>query len=371
MRMYRVCALCVLFPLVASGASAQDFPAIKLDTPVDTATLHTWLLSLDPHLIAWAADFARRRHDAQIVSEITPLLQQWSQPMLVGSAEERESHRQVVLALLDTVIQENATVPPDVVESVADQFPAQALILIKRLPRESSQPILLTWAFGKEDRIDDARARAAAMLLAEKPEPEFVGRVAQRAEQNLTIHVVSEAGMGFGSGGQSASCGDSFGMQQAPGWPAAFAYHLHEEETLQDSPEGISIAQIGSHSISAKRVDANGPAGECSTGYPDAAFRHELIASWLGIKPDEMPWTPDESRVIVWTTRAAYERDLGAATEEQRSKMRETFDRLHELNLLEPIPEPRLVVTVQCGMEPCPLDLAHLVFPAPSFLPIP
>ena len=81
----------------------------------------------------------------------------------------------------------------------------------------------------------------------------------------------------------------------------------------------------------------------------------QLIAYWLDIEPADMPWQPDESRVIVWTTQAAYERELGAITEQQRLKMLDTFERLHDRELLEPVPDPRVVVRVQCGIEPCPI----------------
>jgi hypothetical protein len=358
--MSRVFAILVSLLLILGRSSSQEFPEITPETPVDTATLHTWLVSLDPHLIAWAADFARRRHDAQIVSEIPPLLEQWSVPVLVGSSAELNSHRQVVLALLDALIQENATVPVDVVDSVADQFPAQALILIKRLPPEATRATLMNWAFGSGDRIEGARGRAAAMLLAQDPDAAFVSRIVAKAEQHVTVHVVSEGG--YGSGGMSMGCGDNGRRVPAPGYPQTFAYRLREFDPPPESAEFL-IAQIGSHTITAERVDANEAGGECSSERGEGAFRHELIAYWLGMDPADMPWMAEDSRAIVWSTQEGYERELGTVMEQQRLKMLDSYQRLRERGLLEALPEPRVVVAVQCGIDPCPLKQPNEVQP--------
>jgi hypothetical protein len=60
-------------------------PLITPDTPVDSGTVYQWLSSGDPRLIAWAADFARRRHEAQILAEMTEwLVHGWSLPLAYG-----------------------------------------------------------------------------------------------------------------------------------------------------------------------------------------------------------------------------------------------------------------------------------------------
>ena len=52
--------------LIAGVLSAQE-PVITPDMPVTTATLQQWLHSGDPRLVTWAADFARRTHNAAIM----------------------------------------------------------------------------------------------------------------------------------------------------------------------------------------------------------------------------------------------------------------------------------------------------------------
>jgi hypothetical protein len=93
---------------------------------VDSSLLQKWLHSGDPRLIAWSADFARRRHDSQIISEIPGVLEHLSMPPVAGGHEEQAPRRRAALALVDTLIQENAQVALPVIELVARMFPAQS-----------------------------------------------------------------------------------------------------------------------------------------------------------------------------------------------------------------------------------------------------
>jgi hypothetical protein len=61
----------------------------------------------------------------------------------------------------------------------------------------------------------------------------------------------------------------------------------------------------------------------------------------------------------VWSDKAAYQRQLGEITEAQREKLHATVDALRQRGLLSESEAetvaPRLIVTVQCQMKPCPL----------------
>ena len=63
-----------LFLFAVTGALPAQEPLISPEMPVDYGTLHRWLHSGDPRLIAWAADFARRNHDQKILGEMPALL---------------------------------------------------------------------------------------------------------------------------------------------------------------------------------------------------------------------------------------------------------------------------------------------------------
>jgi hypothetical protein len=66
-----------------------------------------------------------------------------------------------------------------------------------------------------------------------------------------------------------------------------------------------------------------------------------------------------EGFTIVWSDKAAYQRQLGQITEAQREKLHATVDALRQRGLLSESEAetvaPRLIVTVQCEMRPCPL----------------
>ncbi|MGD0009131.1 MAG: hypothetical protein ABSE93_11385 [Terriglobia bacterium] len=70
----RCSCLTPLFLLALAAALSAQEPLITPETPIDSGTLHQWLYSGDPRLIAWAADFARRRHDAKILAEMPEFL---------------------------------------------------------------------------------------------------------------------------------------------------------------------------------------------------------------------------------------------------------------------------------------------------------
>jgi len=91
------------------------------------------------------------------------------------------------------------------------------------------------------------------------------------------------------------------------------------------------------------------------------AWTSAVIAAFarLGVAEKEMAWQPVEGFTIVWSDKAAYQRKLGEITEAQREKLHATVDALRQRRLLSESEAetvaPRLIVTVQCEMKPCPL----------------
>jgi hypothetical protein len=137
-------------PLVVAmaGTVFAQQPVITPETPVNSTILQQWLHSGDPRLVAWAADFARRTHDSEVVQQMPALLEHWTTPPLAGADESEAAQQRAIIAVLDTLIQENAHVPISGVQAVAEFFPAQAAILISRLPMSESRPTLNGWFAG-------------------------------------------------------------------------------------------------------------------------------------------------------------------------------------------------------------------------------
>jgi hypothetical protein len=341
---------------VVAGTARGQEAEITAETPVSTAQLRAWLNSDDPRLIAWAADFARRTHDAQIVAEIPPLIERWGVQRISASDVAGAGQGRATTALLDTLIQENAQAPTLMIEAIAESYPAQAAILIARAPMEESRTTLNDWTYEATGPWGARTlARVAAMMLAKEPVGDFAARVTGEAEEELVVRVTSGAGVGGGIG--SGFCGDSLGGGTPKGWPEVFAYGLEENSSDANAP---LVIDLDGDRISAQRASMDRGSGSCFAVEPlDARTRHRLIAHWLGVRDGEMKWQASESEAIAWKDRPDYERQLGALIEMHREELRGTVATLVQRGVLTESAAgttPRLVVKIQCDMEPCPLE---------------
>jgi len=355
-----------LFLSVIAGSLFAQEPLITAETSVDYGILHQWLHSSDPRLIAWAADFARRTHAAKNVGEMPELLEHWTVPQAFGGDESQAAQRRAVTAVLDTLIQENAPVPIPAIEAIAEFFPEQAAILIGRLPLSESRVTLQDWTYGATGSWNGRTlARIASMMLAKDPEPSrgiwnrndlgFVASVVAASEEELQITVASVRTEHEGTG--SGTCGDSMGRKLSAGWPQVYTYGLSENDPQVSAP---ALVELDGDRIVFIRGAENGGWGSCyGVQGLDPSTRHKLIAHWLGVAEKEMAWQPVEGFTIVWSDKAAYQRQLGEITEAQREKLHATVDALRQRRLLSESEAetvaPRLIVTVQCEMKPCPL----------------
>jgi hypothetical protein len=269
------------------------------------------------------------------------LPQQWNLPRPYGRDQAQAAQLRAAAAVLDALIQANAKVSIRAIEVAAESFPAQATILITRLPLSESRVTLEAWTLeGTGSWRRQTLARIASMMLAKDPgqsqggwRPEvmgFVASVVAASESELQITISSKAS-GRVVGGTS-SCGDSFGHDLYPGWPQVYTYDL--VENYQDASAPIIIDLDGDR-IAYRRFEENRPWGSCfGVQGLDPSTRHRLIAHWLGVSDDAVPWQAVEPFDIVWTNKAAYERELGAIVESQRTKLRATVRALHKRGFL-------------------------------------
>lgn len=350
-------ALFLLFCLIPP-VYAQN-PAISAEMEVAPGTLQAWLHGDDPRLVAWAADFAHRRNDAALLAEIPKVLERWSIQSSAGRSDVESARCRAVL--LDVLIQTNAPVSMPVVRAVADDFPAQALLLIERLPLHDARSTLAEWAFGNDGAIKGTRARAAAMVLAKQPDAEFVSRILDGIEQRVVIHVVAPH-TGVGSGGGGSACSDGGAGVPAQGWPPIYEYGLLESVgPSTGQADGIPVVRLGSNAITALRYREYQVLGRCFVFFSEAELRFEFVAYWLGVEPERMSWQLDESLNVEWTTKAAYERAVGKFLESQRALMTRTLQQLEAKGLVDrkiAIDFPRIAVSYECDVTPCPLQFA-------------
>lgn len=349
---------------LVGGSQAQE-PLVSQDTPVNSTILHQWLHSGDPRLIAWAADFARRNHDEQLLGDMPGLLERW---------RAEPAQHPAMVAMLDALIQDDFQVSVRDIQTIVLSFPAQAVILIGRHPLSESRITLEEWARGTTGDFWSAQmlARVASMMLAKDPESSrtslgfetvsFVAGVVASSENHLNISI-SAAQSGVGGGVGSGSCGDSVGRSAAPGWPDVYFYYLEEHYQRGKGNEDVSnpiLVDLDGDQIVSRRLKEGQGWGSCFGVEPlDPSTRHQLIAYWLGVHDHDMAWHVVDSVTIVWTNESAYKRQLGTIVESQRRKLRDTVDQLKARGLLNEDEAsrimPKLVVTIQCDIKPCPL----------------
>jgi hypothetical protein len=197
------------------------------------------------------------------------------------------------------------------------------------------------------------------MIMAKCPDSEFVHDVLVGIIQRVTVRILPpRLGVGFGSGG---SCGDSGNLPATPRWPTIYTYGLREYKGASrgEDSQSIPVAELGERKVVAYRFEENLGWGSCWRNESDAAFLHELVAYWLGMKASSMPWKPEETLDIVWTTRKDYEQEIGAFVEADRAKMSATVFKLKEKKLLDKLEIdgtfPQISMQFECYIHPCPL----------------
>jgi hypothetical protein len=357
---------CILLLLLVAGVLAAQEPRITPNTTIDSAMLELWLHSGDPRLIAWSADFTRRTPDPKILAEMPILLVHWNMPPAYSGDETQAAQRRAIFAILDALIQTNAVVPIPAINAIAPNFPVQAAILIARHPLAESRTTLGDWTLGSTGPSAKLLARIASMMLATDPKGSqsiwngdtmgFVASVVAASEAALRITVsstntVEELGI-------TGTCGDAFGHDLSSGWPVVYAYDLLENDPQTTTPV---LIELDGDRIVSRRTPENGGWGNCyGVKWLDPTTRHRLIAHWLGVAEKDVSWQPLEPFTIVWAGKADYERQLGAIIESQREKLRATVETLQQRGFLTEGEAarvaPRLIIVVQCDMNPCPLD---------------
>ncbi|NUQ28042.1 MAG: hypothetical protein HOQ35_05955 [Acidobacteriaceae bacterium] len=319
--------------------------------------LQQWLASGDPRLIAWAAYFAEKTQDHPSMDTMERMVREQlvsPSPGQPYSMYGYDPSRLAISAMLDALIQGGRPVSPGTIRAIEEDFPTHAALLAHQLPLEESRELLRGW-FSSErgDWKAQMLARLAAMMLAAQPDPTLVGPIVAKSEEHLTIYLVATNNSGFGLGG-SVTCGDSIGVPYPVGWPYVYTYELSEN----DSSAHGELIRVDDDVIGYKRYVATQGHGSCYFVQPlNAITRHRLIAHFLEISAQEMPWHPEERAKIVWQGQAAYSRQLGRAVEAEQKKLRQTVFQLRERGLLRADQQvmPKFSLDVKCMIKSCPL----------------
>ena len=316
--------------LSAAGAGWGQDPA-GVDRSPDEDVVEGWLRSGDARVEAWGAVWALREWDRALLTELTGMAGRW-EPLARNTTAESDGQRllqrltavemdrrDAMAAVLDGVIQMKGEMPAEVVERFAGDFPAQAVVLLARMPARDRTAVLLRMFREGSPEL----RRAAASMLALSPPAGFAGELLRGTTVRVKVWVSLPGDERMGSG-SSSCCGAGAGERTAEGWPEVGQYRL------EDAPETVGAAAgqaviPGVRPIAAVRsmgrhfeVRSSG----CGFWLSDSV-RVDLLAEMLQRKPSAMALKAIAEENLVVANEGEYRRQLAAVVAERERQFGE------------------------------------------------
>jgi hypothetical protein len=339
--------------------------------------IEPFLNSDDPRMNAFGAWAAARRDDDAAITRLLRMVEQWQPPDRDHARDGDDDRRDAMLEILDTLIQRKTVVPALGVAAIASSFPDQALILVDRLPRTESEPLLLSWYQSGRDRervrTDPNRtailllARVAAMILARNESHSFAPMLLADAEEHLAVSVTNPGEPGLErclvDCRAPAACQAESADEARTGWPPLFQYAVKED---QEALDGSLATWEGDDRVAFLRVKAEMHLAGCDSPAPlDATKRRHLLARLLGIPDEKMPWSVQMDLTLPWINDGLYLRDLSKAVNAEETGLRATAKALYARGLLTQSElraiRPRLAIVVFDDRGPS--DTPHPALP--------
>lgn len=335
-------ALVILMLFTSAAGNAQFLPGLPPLSPTCN-DIQACLGSDDPRIVAWGAYVASIRNDDADLPMLLRLVDRWNMPKRAATPQDYQKIA-AMSAVLDAVIQTGHTVSAARLTSIAEIFPAQALIFASRHPVSEVAPLLLAQYNRRKRSSNEDMARIAAMMLAKAPPKGFAASVLAESEEQMFVSVVSKRSTvhlvpGIG-------CGDGFGGGEPAGWPPLFDYAFEENSGRKD----LVLVQAGGDRITCIR-HASGGWGSCHEPRPlTSVTRHHLLAEMLGQNPKSTQWQAHQFVTLQWKSRNQFRRDLHRQIAEEEAKIKNTVRALYAKKLLTETEvqsvQPKLSVTV-------------------------
>jgi hypothetical protein len=338
-----------IFGLVICGCvSAAGVGAQQAQTPADPAVIlkiqqeqtaqlaSTWLHSGDPRMQAWGAYVVLRDKHTQLIPDLLALADAYEVTGLPVLNTRREQH-DAMLAILDTLIQVDASVTGDESKRLYSEFPAQSLIMLSRAwiypdSLDSSNAVLLELFRAEHSQL--AWLAAGNILAARKAEG-FAAAVLG----NMTVHMnllVTSPNQIVGGSGESW-CGDSFPgpPEDRSAWPEIGTYALAE------SGAGATLLADGADPAYYKRkvgrrygsIEGGAQCGSGTT-YRWDELRQHYVARMLGAPQDEPLLKASVYRTVIWENGQAYLAQLRGFVQQQQLAFAEVAGKLRDACLM-------------------------------------
>jgi hypothetical protein len=330
-------------------ASAQSrVPGVQQQRPEYRSEVLAMLQSGDPRQEAWGAWYSAQH----VLGEMVPLLQDVvSRRITRGELAERAA---ADLAL-DALIHFGADVPSDLLLSVYDDRPAQALVLLSKHHQDAGGVLLELIR-----REKDIRWFAAANLALLGRQPGLAVVLLDRLKIKATL-VVSEdgnagVGSGLGVGAGTSRCGVGSGtVRGLPPWPTyqltTFAY------------PGVVVLASGPTPIYYQRITV--PSGvlpfepQLDTRGPSTMDRLKYVAALGHLDPETLSLKPEEFHALAWQGEAALEAEMARIRQDIGHRYTALLRRLVNARALTPeeasaAPQPEIEILVYDRRRPAP-----------------
>jgi hypothetical protein len=349
-RLLPILAAALLTAFCAQSQTVPE-PSTYITIPPPEVILQ-WLHSPDPRLQAWAAHDILVYRSTDLIPDLQSQLEHTTPVTLSDAA--RLSNFRTTLAILDTLIQLEATVPAATlarIEKLGYNAQTEELVLLSRLPwNEAESAIHSFYKPGLSSGSE--QTRVAAQLLAQHPPRGFAAELLSTilVTGRIFVHNAnSSSGWGSGSG-SSCDCGGSAPM--ANDWPEIGRYSfqdpprkeqsLLENETLfLSAPDPIYMLRTVSRKYYATSCGGFSPLND--------AIRSHLVGTLLDGNPaSPFPEQP-VSLHIQFRSRESYRAQVQAFVDEHQQNFNQIATTLTTLNLLTE--EERQAATLRINLS--------------------
>ncbi len=263
-----------------------------------------WLQHGDPRERAWAAYWIGRDRLEQQIPPLIDALNKYQASPQAGSSDWADDDF-AALVMLDSLIQLNADVSPDLALALYPKFRARALLLLARSHGDAREALLGV--------MDSAKQRmewlAAADLLARNPPPGFAARLLKNISPiHATIQVLSPL-EGVGGGGVAGDCMGPGGGAPGTDWPPVRIYWLWANQAAGsellvggENPVYWQTKSSQDYPLAATLMyDCGNP---LNAGPADLS--RDLIGQLLGQKKDQFALQLNPFLNITWSSPEAY-----------------------------------------------------------------
>jgi hypothetical protein len=273
---------------------------------------------------AWAAYLIGKNGLNEFIPDLLEFLDQNSQIWQINE------NTFLYYAVLDSLIQLNASVPPEMLLPFYDRFPNQTLILLAKSPAKNQQALLLLL----DRRTSETEWLAICNLLTETKSPAFVLRLMSDIKIKISLTISEDGNIGTGGGvsGSSVGCG----VASTPdGFPPTALYRLVEQES-----RGAVVVAPGPHPIYYERqIVQPGVAGQTGVSSSETfrdrdKFRMEYLAVLLQTTIEGLKLNPQLSFSIAWNGTEHYKKEVKHIREKVEGSYKALIKELIERGLL-------------------------------------